>query len=85
MLAERLRVTRGAVTQLVAGLVTAGLDAQAPDADDGRKRVLELTEMAKAMIGEFEAQLVTQLARRFDALDNEQLGRLADLLAGTTT
>lgn len=84
MLAERLHVTKGAVTQLVSGLIAAGLAAQSPDAADGRKRVLELTDAARATIGQFEGQVVAQLAQRFDGLDDDQLAQLADLLACTT-
>lgn len=83
LLAERLRITRGAVTQLVAGLVAAGLVVQSAATHDRRRRVLALTDEARDKIDDFEGQVVARLANRFDALDDGQLGQLAVLLAQT--
>lgn len=83
-LAGALGVTRGAVTQLVAGLVRLGLLAQARDRTDGRRRVLELTPASRARVDSFEAGLVRQLAPRFAGLSDAELATLAELLSRTT-
>ncbi len=83
LLADRLRVTKGAISQLVGGLTSLGLVYQNADETDGRKRVLTLTETAAEKIASCETQVVAQLAHRFASLDANQLGQLADLLTET--
>jgi DNA-binding MarR family transcriptional regulator len=82
-LAEELGVTRGAVTQLVAGLLDAGLVEQQRDAADARRRVLVLSAASRTRVQEFEREVVAELAPRFDDLDDAELETLAALLART--
>jgi DNA-binding MarR family transcriptional regulator len=74
-------VTAGAVTQLLETLASAGLVESDLNPYDGRSRILNLTERARADITEFEQQVVANLAPRFDTLTENQLATLADLLS----
>lgn len=80
-LAEALGVTRGAVTQLVAGLLAAGLVEQRSDARDARRRTLHLTAQSRTRVDGFEQEIVRELSPRFDALDDAELDTLVGLLA----
>lgn len=82
-LAEALGVTRGAVTQLVAGLVAAGLLEQQRDPGDARRRILVLSAGSRARVERFEQDVVAELAPRFADLGDEELETLASLLART--
>lgn len=84
VLAARLGVTPGAVTQLVAGLAASGLVAQRRDPGDGRRRVLVLTPEWAERVAGFEREVSRQLAPRFDALDDAEVALLGDLLHRTT-
>lgn len=84
VLAGRLGVTPGAVTQLVAGLTGAGLVVQERDPADGRRRVLVLAPEWAERVAGFEREVVRQLAPRFDALDDAEVESLAGLLHRTT-
>ena len=84
VLAVRLGVTAGAVTQLVAGLTAAGLVDQERDPADGRRRVLALAPEWADRVAGFEREVVRQLSPRFDALDDAEVEVLADLLRRTT-
>jgi DNA-binding MarR family transcriptional regulator len=79
-LASALGVTAGAVTQLLDTLASAGLVESDLNPHDGRSRILNLTERARADIAEFEQQVVTDLTPRFDPLTDNELATLADLL-----
>lgn len=81
--AEALGVTPGAVTQLMAGLVSAGLVEQRRDSHDARRRVLVLSPAARTEFEDFERQLLQRLAPAFDNLDDTELETLAELLART--
>lgn len=83
-LATRLGVTPGAVTQLVAGLTTAGLVRQERDPADGRRRALVLVPERSERVDAFERDVVRQLAPRFDSLDDAEVQTLAALLHRTT-
>ena len=83
VLATKLGVTPGAVTQLVAGLTSAGLVHQGRDPADGRRRVLVLAVEWEERVAEFEREVLRQLAPRFDALDDAEMETLADLLHRT--
>ena len=83
VIAGRLGVTPGAVTQLVAGLTAAGLVDQERDPTDGRRRVLVLRPEWAERIAGFEREVVRQLAHRFDALDDTEIEALATLLHRT--
>lgn len=82
-LAEALGVTRGAVTQLVAGLVATGLVEQRTDLGDARRRTLGLTAESRDRVDGFEQAIVRELSPRFDALADSELETLAGLLART--
>lgn len=84
LLARRLGVTRGAVTQLVAGLTESGLVAQERDPADGRRRVLVLAPEWAERVAGFEREVVRRLAPRFAALDDAEIEVLASLLRRTT-
>lgn len=80
-LADALTVTPGAVTQLVGGLREQQLVETAPDAADGRVRVIRLTDHARAQVDVFERAAVERLAPVFDGLDDRELAQLAALLS----
>ncbi len=82
-LAAALGVTPGAVTQLVAGLIEAGLVEQERDPADARRRVLVLSAGSRTRVAAFEREVVRELAPRFDGLDDAELETLAELLART--
>lgn len=82
-LAAALRVTPGAVTQLVSGLVAAGLVEQQRDAADARRRVLVLSAGSRTRVEAFEREVVRELAPRFAQLSDGELETLAGLLART--
>lgn len=83
LLAGRLGITPGAVTQLVAGLLSARVVEQRTDPADARRRVLVLAPQWQARVSRFEQDLVRDVAPRFDALSDDELRTLADLLART--
>jgi len=83
LLARELKLTRGAVTQLLDGLRRAGLVDQQPHPTDARSRVLTLTGDAGSQVDEFELHMVTELAGEFSDLDDTELATLAQLLART--
>lgn len=82
-LARELRLTPGAVTQLLDGLREVGLVDQQPHPSDARSRVLTLTPDAGRQVAEFESGLVAALAGDFSDLDDTELAVLSDLLART--
>lgn len=81
LLATRLGVTPGAVTQLVDALRHEGLVEQVAHPHDARSRLLRLTAGAAAAVGRFEADVVAGLRPRFDALSEAELAQLVSLLA----
>lgn len=82
-LATELGVTPGAVTQLVSGLLAGGLLVQERDPADARRRVLVLSERARASVAELEHDVVLEFASRFSTLSDDELETLATLLART--
>lgn len=82
-LADVMGVTRGAVTQLVAGLLGAGLIDQGTDPRDARRRMLMLSGDTRVRVDGFERELATGLAPRFADLDDQELARLTELLRRT--
>ncbi|MGB8019968.1 MAG: MarR family transcriptional regulator [Candidatus Nanopelagicales bacterium] len=83
VLARRLGVTPGAVTQLVAVLTANGLVAQERDPADGRRRVLVLAPVWAERVAGFEREVVRRLEPRFAALDDTEIESLATLLQRT--
>lgn len=82
-LATALTVTPGAVTQLVDGLRAHGLVETTPHPGDGRARIIQLSDTARAQVERFEHAAVTRMAPRFAALTANELRRLSDLLDAT--
>ncbi|MDO5534928.1 MAG: MarR family transcriptional regulator [Propionibacteriaceae bacterium] len=82
-LAASLEVTPGAVTQLVSGLVAAGLVEQERDPEDARRRVLVLSAGSRKRVRAFEREVARELAPRFAGLSDAELETLAGLLART--
>lgn len=83
LLARELKLTPGAVTQLLDGLRRAGLVDQQQHPTDARCRVLSLTADAGRQVAEFEQGMLTALAGEFSDLDDTELATLAELLART--
>ena len=82
-LAQALGVTRGAVTQMLAGLLEAGLVEQERDLVDGRRRVVVLSTDSRARVAGFERDLSLRVAGRFSALSEGELEMLVALLGKT--
>ena len=82
-LARSLRVTPGAVTQVLAGLLEAGLVEQRRDPSDARRRVLELSTAARQQVDTAERAIAESLAPRFARLNDAELRTLAQLLTKT--
>ncbi|MGV8910874.1 MAG: MarR family winged helix-turn-helix transcriptional regulator [Propionicimonas sp.] len=82
-LAKALGVTRGAVTQMLAGLLGAGLVEQQRDLADGRRRVVVLSPDSRARVAGFERDLSLRVAGRFSTLSEDELEMLVVLLEKT--
>lgn len=80
-LAEELDVTPGAVTQLVERLRADGILEQHPHPDDARSRIVRLTADAAREVAAYEGAVIEVVAPAFAALDDDELARLAELLA----
>jgi len=80
VLAARLKITRGAVTQLVDGLRQLQLVQHVPHPTDARSRLLTLTEDADATVRLFEAEVISRLRPSFETLTDSELTDLATLL-----
>ncbi len=79
-LAEALRVTRGAITQTVDQLRSAGLVERTAAEHDARSRVLSLTPAARAQVQAFEAATVHRVAPWFTEMSDLDLEVLAALI-----
>jgi DNA-binding MarR family transcriptional regulator len=84
VLAKALGVTGGAVTQLVAGLIAAGLVVQERDPTDGRRRALVLSPDSGARVAGFERDLSLSMTNRFSPLTDDELETMVRLLSKTT-
>jgi DNA-binding MarR family transcriptional regulator len=84
-LAESLGVTRGAVTQLVDGLVARGLVTQIPNPADARSRVVILEREAADEVARFEAEVIDDISPMFHGLTDTEVTTLATLLARVNT
>jgi DNA-binding MarR family transcriptional regulator len=82
-LARSLDLTAGAVTQLLDGLVAAGLVVRGPHPDDARSRVVTLSPRAVADVAAAESAAAARLAPRFEDLDSNDLQVLLTLLLRT--
>ncbi|TFC96793.1 MULTISPECIES: MarR family transcriptional regulator [Cryobacterium] len=79
-LAAPLQVTRGAVTQLVDQLREHDLVEQFASDQDGRVRLLRLTDDARSQVEAFESRAIQRSAPWFDTLTDDALTDLARLL-----
>jgi len=68
-LAAGERVTSQAVTAALRELVPRGLVRSAPDPDDGRRKVLTLTDAGRAVLAGREERLSSRLREVVDGLD----------------
>ena len=80
LLASAMRISAGAVTQLLAKLREADLVVATPTPSDSRSITLALTDEAQRELAEFEARAVEQALPQFAGLTTADLGRLAELL-----
>ncbi len=84
-LATRLAITRGAVTQLVDGLIRVGLVRQEPHPRDARSRLLVLADEGAATVRHFEDDMIATMRPVFAALDDHELATLARLITQAAT
>ena len=80
-LAALLHVTPGAITQLVDQLRGHDLVEKYASAQDGRVRLLRLTNDARSQVEAFESVAIQRSAPWFDTLTDDALTELAGLLA----
>jgi DNA-binding MarR family transcriptional regulator len=81
LIAAELKLTRGAVTQTVEQLREHALVQQTVSDRDARVRVVALTPSARSQVEGYEAAAVQRALPWFDDLPDDQLTRLARLLA----
>jgi DNA-binding MarR family transcriptional regulator len=79
-LAAAMRITAGAVTQLIAKLREAELVTATPSPTDSRSITLALAGSAQQELAQFEARAVQQAKPHFASLSTADLDRLAVLL-----
>ena len=79
-LASELKITPGAVSQLVATLRNAGLVTAEPNPADSRSVLLRLSNETKFELDEFESRVVGAAIPRFASLSLDDLTQLARLL-----
>lgn len=75
-LAARERVAASSMTRTIAPLKEAGLIGKAPDPQDGRSYLIEITARGAHVIGEIRRQRSAVLAHRLDRLTSEQAAAL---------
>jgi DNA-binding MarR family transcriptional regulator len=83
-LAAAMRITAGAVTQLIAKLREAELVTATPSPTDSRSIILALAGSAQRELVEFEARAVRDARPHFASLTTSDLDRLAALLRSVT-
>jgi DNA-binding MarR family transcriptional regulator len=81
LLATELKLTRGAVTQTVEQLREHALVEQSVSERDARVRVVALTPSARSQVKVYEAAAVQRAMPWFHDLPDDELARLATLLA----
>ena len=84
LLASSMRITAGAVTQLLAKLREAGLVVATPTPTDSRSITLALTGSAQQELTVFEARAVEQSLPHFERLTAAELDMLSGLLRRIT-
>ena len=86
LIAQRLGITAGAVTQLVDRLresAEAELEdaEQAPHPHDARSRVIRLSSIARAEVDVFEGGVIAEMRRHFGGLSDADIVQLGALLS----
>ena len=84
LLASSMRITAGAVTQLLAKLREAGLVVATPTPTDSRSITLALTGSAQQELTVFEARAVEQSLPHFERFTAAELDMLSGLLRRIT-
>ncbi|MDO8963715.1 MAG: antibiotic biosynthesis monooxygenase [Coriobacteriia bacterium] len=79
-LAERMRISNSAVTQLVDGLVAGDVVRRDEDLEDRRRVRIRLTERGEDLYRQFDHARTAQTASLLSPLDDNDAQRLADLL-----
>ncbi len=79
-LAERMGLTRGAVTKLADRLIAKGLMARQPSPDDGRSQTLRLTDKGTAFVPTLAELADQNEAECFGALPEDQRRALERIL-----
>jgi len=80
-LAEHTMVTTGAMTKRIDRLSAAGLVTRRPSADDGRRRVVGLTNAGRALIDTAFEEHMANERRLLESLSAEEAAQLEALLA----
>jgi len=83
-LANRLRTSMSAVTQLVDDLVETGILRRETDSEDRRRTRIVLTNHGRTLYGLFDAARLAQADALFQGLSDDELSLLADLLFKVT-
>jgi DNA-binding MarR family transcriptional regulator len=81
-LAERMGMTRGAITRLADRLIAKELLVRAADPEDGRAQTLALTAKARRLVPELAALADTNDAEFFDHLVPKDRAALLRMLRG---
>ncbi|MFO0994722.1 MAG: MarR family transcriptional regulator [Hyphomicrobiales bacterium] len=81
-LAERIGMTRGAITRLADRLIGKTLVKRVADPQDGRAQTLSLTPVGRAMVPELAALADTNDAEFFDHLTAKDRAALFGILEG---
>jgi DNA-binding MarR family transcriptional regulator len=81
-LAERIGMTRGAITKLADRLVGKQLVTRTADPTDGRAQTLALTPEGRALVPELAALADANDSEFFDALTPEERAALTRILRG---
>ena len=81
-LADRMGMTRGAVSKLADRLIAKSLLARAADPQDGRAQTLALTRAGRAMVPELAALADANDAEFFDSLAPDDRAALLRILRG---
>ncbi|MCC6270856.1 MAG: MarR family transcriptional regulator [Microbacteriaceae bacterium] len=83
-LAELLKVTAGAITQLIDGLRNEGHVDVFVRPEDARSKIVKLSSAAREEVEHFETTTAQQLQPRFVALSGRELSTLARLMSLVT-
>lgn len=75
-LSEAERISAPSMTRTVTGLVDAGLVTRTTAPDDGRKVVVDLTDVGRDLVTETQRRRVAWFARQLELLDERELATL---------